>query len=342
MPPCKSNQRAKTTRRRIAPFGKKRLKNLRVAPAFQRRRLRADSIAKVARARGVVLLAVLALGAACPKRHPPESRHIDCFDVTATANSPGTRALFEKRRCQGGGVTWSALLQVVAARQGRVASIEEPVPGWTGDVSTLDGRARFSVDDEGDAARFCADDAALLATVRAQLAHLNSDARELARAMGEAKAYELECTEADGTPPKLPPLAPPAPAPESLAATRAALGRLKQVLARQPIWCFPPDDYARRTGALRFLPDGSVTWTATTGEIVGRGRALLPREELEDERIEVNLQRAPGARSEGGSALEHFDLGNSGRLGFDLIGEEKTTRSEMIPGDGCLKTPAKH
>jgi len=289
-----------------------------------------------------VLCGMVSLFAACRKQPPPVSPQVDCFDVTAAENSPGTRALFEKRRCQGGGVTWSALLHVVAARQGRVAPIEPPLPGWAGSVYTLNRQARFSVDDEGDAARFCSDQRALLTNMRTAVARLNADTRELGRAMGEANALELECLQADGTPPLLPPPNPlPVPPPEALAATRTALARLTQALTRQPVWCFPSDDYARRTGALRFRPDGSVTWTTTTGETVGRGHWQLPREELGDERMEVVLQRLPDAKGPGGSALEHFDLGPTGRIGFNLIGEEKITRSEMVPGDACLKSPAK-
>lgn len=303
----------------------------------------AGSIAPVARARVFLLCGLVSVSIACPKRPLAESHQIGCFEVKAADNGPGTRALFEKRRCQGGGVTWSALLDVIAARQGRVAPIEEPLPGWTGAVYTLNGQARFSVDDEGDAARFCSDQQALLTNVRAAVARLNADARELGRAMGQAKAFDLECLEADGTPPELPPLVPlPVPPPGALAATRTALARLKQALAQEPVWCFPSDDYAKRTGALRFRPDGSVSWMAATGETVGRGHWDLPREDLGDERIEVVLQRLPDAKGPGGGALEHFDLGPSGRIGFNLIGEDKITRSEMVPGDGCLKSPAKH
>lgn len=115
-----------------------------------------------------------------------------------------------------------------------------------------DGAVVAGDPDEGDAAQFCSDEPALLANVRAAVAHVSADARELGRAMGDAKAYELECLEADGSAPTLPPLSPlPAPPPEMLAGTRAALDRRKQALAQQPVWCFPPDDYARRTGALR-------------------------------------------------------------------------------------------
>jgi hypothetical protein len=156
--------------------------------------------------------------------------------------------------------------------------------------------------------------------------------------MGAANALQMECLEADGTTPKLPPLAPmPALSPDNRAATRLALARLRAVLARQPVWCFPPDDDERRAGALRFSADGGVSWTSTGGELVGRGKWQLPNEELGDERMEVVVDRVPGAKGKGGATLAHFSLGDTGRLGFDLIGEQKITRSEMIPGDACLR-----
>jgi hypothetical protein len=293
--------------------------------------------------RTFVLLALLSAGVACGKRSPSAPAPIACFDVTAQQNSPGTLAVFEARKCQGGGVTWGAILEVVAARQGRVRPVDELLPGWTGGVYLLDDGTRFSLDDEGDAVRFCSDGPALFATMRREIAHLNGDGRALAQAMGAAKALALECLEADGTTPKLPPLnPPPALPPALLAAARAALVRLQEALARQPVWCFPPDDYASRTGALRFFANGQVTWTAPGGEVVGRGHWQLPREELEDDRIEVNVERVPGAQGRGVSLLEHFNLGETGRIGFDLIGDNKIARSEMTPGDGCLASPAKH
>jgi hypothetical protein len=61
--------------------------------------------------------------------------------------------------------------------------------------------------------------------------------------MAETTALELECLEADGSVPKLPT---PSPSPERpatpYAAERAERERLKLLLQRQPIWCFPPED----------------------------------------------------------------------------------------------------
>jgi hypothetical protein len=294
---------------------------------------------------GLLALALTSLGCA-RKTAPPSPRGAiapaACLDVTAGENSPQTRKVFAARRCQGGGVTWAGILDVLAAHQGHVEPVTEPTPGWSGAVYTLDRHARFSIDDESDAARFCADDPQLLATVRRELARLNTDPGALAQTMGEAKALALECLEADGAAPELPPTNPlPALPPAVVADVHAAAERLKQALQRQPVWCFPTDDYAGRTGALRFWPDGRVTWTAASGEIVGQGRWRPPSENLADPRMEVVVDRVPGARGPGGGMLEHFDLGSSGRIGFDLIGDHQISRREMVPGDGCLHLPPK-
>ena len=239
-------------------------------------------------------------------------------------------------------MTWAGILDVLAARQGHVEPVTAPTSGWTGGVYTLDRRVRFSVDDESDDARFCADDPKLMATMRREVARLNADPGALTRAMGEAKALALECFEADAAAPELPPTDPlPALPPATLAATHAAAERLKQALRKQPVWCFPADDYAKRTGALRFWPDRRVTWTAATGEVVGQGRWQPPLENLGDPRMEVVVDRVAGVRGPSGAMMEHFDLGSSGRIGFDLIGDHQISRREMVPGDGCLHPPPK-
>ena len=140
----------------------------------------------------VALLAVALAG--CPKAAPA------CFDITATANSASTRALFASRRCQGGGVTWGAIVLVLARRLGPFTEVQSPGPGWIGSVYATRGGARFSVDEEGDAARVCADDAGLLARLRGSYEGVNRDPVSLRGAMREAPADALECGEADGTP----------------------------------------------------------------------------------------------------------------------------------------------
>src|SRR5579871_216831 len=124
--------------------------------------------------------------AAAPARTPTLSAPA-CSDVTSSQNSPGTQKVFAARHCQGGGVTWDALLEVLAARQGVVESVDVPPAGWTGEVSILDGATLFSIDDEGDAARFCAASPELVATMRREVARLNTDADALTRTMGAAK-----------------------------------------------------------------------------------------------------------------------------------------------------------
>src|SRR6185437_8817932 len=199
----------------------------------------------------VGLLALAGLG--CPKKAVPPSPRAAapaaCFEVTAADNSPKTRELFAARRCQGGGVTWAGILDVLAARQGHVEPVTAPTPGWAGAVYTLNRRTRFSIDDESGAARFCADDRQLLATMRREVARLNAAPDALTRAMGQASALALECFESDGAAPTLPPTNPlPALPPAMAAETHAAAERLKQALHEQPVWCFAADDYAKRTG----------------------------------------------------------------------------------------------
>jgi hypothetical protein len=124
-----------------------------------------------------------------------------CFSVDVRANSPGTRAVFESRGCQAGGVTWAALLRVLTRRAGKVVPVDDPPEDWTGDVSAV-GKALFSIDEEGDAAQFCSDDASLLKTTQEGYKKLNHDEAELRRAMGESTAMELECFATDAGAPR--------------------------------------------------------------------------------------------------------------------------------------------
>jgi hypothetical protein len=280
-------------------------------------------------------MVVVAVG--CPKKKPIPQ----CFDVVAGKNSAGTRAVFDARHCQEGGVTWGAILSVLAERRGRVEPVEEETPGWGGGVYTLNGQTRFSIDDEGDAAQFCSDDPSLLAAMRGDYNRLNGNADELKRAMAATTALALECNEPDGTPPQLPALAaPPELPPETVEATRASLERLKLALKKQPDWCFPPDDPGKMKGLLRFLPDGRVMAVEVSGKPAGQGRWKLPNPERGDDRMEVILEILPGAKGFGGAGMLGFDLGKSGRIGFEYI-DDKITRMDMVPGDGCLFTHGK-
>jgi hypothetical protein len=120
-----------------------------------------------------------------------------CFDVTARDDSPSTREVFRAKRCQGGGVTWAAILEVLVHRRGASTAVEGETPGWTGDVRALSWKGgtkvRVAIDDEADAARFCAGSDEVLAAVRGDVARVNASAAELERAMREADPLALEC-----------------------------------------------------------------------------------------------------------------------------------------------------
>ena len=136
------------------------------------------------------LLPALLLLTGCAKKP------IQCLDLTVGGNSEATTAVFQARGCQGGGVTWAALLNALARRHGKASIVEEPSTEWTGDVQLLDGAdgsTLFSIDEEGDAARFCTRSRALLESITREAALLNHDAKELKKAMAEASAEGLEC-----------------------------------------------------------------------------------------------------------------------------------------------------
>jgi hypothetical protein len=249
-------------------------------------------------ARRALLISIAVVVAACGASASAKKR-VACFDATPDHTSPQARALFEARHCQGGGVTWAAILEALARRH---------------------GKARFTVDDEADAARFCSDDAQLLAAVRRDYATVNRDAGELRRVMAQASADELECFAADGTAPPLPKMNPvPALPAGELASTREKQERFKHAIAQQPVWCFPPDDPEDRKGVLRFAADGTATLSGGDGKVVQRGRWQLPPPQSGDSRAEVVLQGAKGG------TLLHLDVGPTGRLG------------ELIPGSECLR-----
>lgn len=149
--------------------------------------------------RPVLISALLLLTTAtgCEKR-------IACFDADVVNNSATTKRVFEQRHCQGGGVTWAGIFEVIVARKGRVTATTMPSPGWTGSVYMLNGETRFAIDEEGDAARFCSDDPALLSWMRGEHARLNADGAALLQALHSAPALRVECSEADGTSPRLP------------------------------------------------------------------------------------------------------------------------------------------
>jgi hypothetical protein len=272
------------------------------------------------------ILVVVAAGSAAgaPKKG------VGCFSATSASTSVKARALFAARHCQGGGVTWAPILEALARRHVRVVPVDEPTPGWTGAVFT-NGKTRFSVDDEADAALFCSDDSKLLAAVRRDYAMVNANAEELQRVMAQASALEMECLNADGSVPPLPKMNPVPTLPANeLAATREKLERLNKTIARQPAWCFPPDDFEDRRGVLRFAADGTATVSGADGKVVQRGVWQLPAPERGDDRVEVVMKPA--------GMLLHLDVGPTGRLGANYLEPGKTIRQELIPGDECLRT----
>jgi hypothetical protein len=271
---------------------------------------------------------------ACSKK---SAKSIECFDVLAGGNSPQTRALFASRHCQGGGVTWAALLEVLARREGVVQPVLDATPGWTGSVNTLNGVMRFSIDEEGDSARFCANDSGLAKRLHAQYDRLNSNEAELSRAMSEASPLNLECLNPAGGLPALPePVPTPVLPPHLVGQKRAATELIERTIRETPVWCFPPDGIQGVTGALHFLPDGGALHTSTRsgGEELARGSWTLPREGSGDDRVELVFKQrlAPPGRNVAG--LYHFDVGPSGNLGFSYA-TVPPKREELIPGARC-------
>jgi hypothetical protein len=274
------------------------------------------------------VLAVAAL-LACAKK-VPQGASIACFDATAGKTTPGTRAVFAERHCQGGGVTWAELIRAMLQRRGRVEPVLEPTPGWSGEVSALNGRTHFSIDEEADSARFCTDDAELLAAVQRDYERVNTDQGLLRKAMSEAPSLGMECLEADGGMPGLPDLlAGPVLPQEQAHSVRASVAQLKETIRKQPLWCFPGGGaFDDSTGSLRFIADDRVVYTRVKAAAPRSGTVTWPREESGDDRVQITEP-----------TLLHLDVGDaSGRLGRSYYGYDATLiREELIPGDECLR-----
>ena len=120
-----------------------------------------------------------------------------CFTVQASANSAGTTQLFKSRQCQGGGVTWSAILHRLAAHQGKVGGPLNPTPkGAVGDARSIRVRGTttwYSVDDEADAALLCAGDNVLLKSIVNYYQRLNGSRDLLSSEMRQIPAEQMEC-----------------------------------------------------------------------------------------------------------------------------------------------------
>jgi len=269
----------------------------------------------VARSVSLVIVAVLTVNA---------HAKLVCFTVTSSGNSTSTTKLFEARHCQGGGVTWAAILEALARREGTVAPVTVPTPGWLGGVYTLNG-SRFAVDDEAEAALFCAADPKLIVRMKAEYKQLNSDVKALQKAMAEADPAMLECFDEHGQAPtpKMNPL-PTLPA-HMVANTHAQIELMKAVLLKQPSWCFPGGDaFEGKTGVLRFQADNQVIYVGTDGKERSRGTMSFGAESMGDSRVQVFMP----------AMLVHLDIGVSGRPGRTPA---DGIRQELVPGEGCLK-----
>ncbi|MFO0599828.1 MAG: hypothetical protein U0228_31255 [Myxococcaceae bacterium] len=132
----------------------------------------------------VLLLATLSLG--CTKKPAPKR----CFDVTVATTSKTSREVFAKAGCQGGGVTWAAILTTLADREG--PSTATAGEEWTGDVRAREGGI-FSIDEEGDASRFCSNEPAFLARIESEWKRINADPAALRAVMKDTSAEEMEC-----------------------------------------------------------------------------------------------------------------------------------------------------
>jgi hypothetical protein len=233
----------------------------------------------------------------------------ECFSVTAESTSASARSIFAAKRCQGGGVTWAGILNVLVQRRGETRAVEQPTSGWTGDVRILSwkgGTARFAIDDEGSAALFCSDATDLLNDIRSEAKRLNESSAELARAMAETDPESLECFPEGLAPGELLKRASPPPpiSPAEAGARAESLARLRALLSEQHTWCWTP-------GAARFTPwkgafsldvDGRVTEPGKTGP-----SSVGSWSYEEDGRIQVLL---PGS-------IHHFETTGNGRLGFN-------------------------
>ena len=288
-----------------------------------------------ARKRLVALALVIATASGCQKKATPVATPAPsagspaalstprCFSVRADKNSEATRAVFEEKHCQGGGVTWAAIVRVLLQRRGSSEPVLEPTPGWSGDVHTLTwdgGRTRWSLDDEADAALFCADSERLVKEVEAQAKALNSEKAALEDAMAAANPLELECLPPGASAAELlARLEPPPPlSPAEMSARQVSLARLRAALARQRTWCFDARGSASGgKGGFTLHPDGRAT-TFGGGQPASEGRWRFE----DDGRLELVAPRH----------LHHFDASPNGTLGFN----HTEGREDLTP---CSPTP---
>jgi hypothetical protein len=141
--------------------------------------------------------AALILALLLPLPSPAAPRKA-CFDLLAEANSRGTNAVFERRKLQGGGPTWAAILESVVKRY---TSFIREADGYTADMPGFGApmivryrktRTWYVLDDEAAGAIFCAGDKALLNAARTDYQRLNKDAKALEQAIDLVDPAALE------------------------------------------------------------------------------------------------------------------------------------------------------
>jgi hypothetical protein len=147
-----------------------------------------------------ILVAALALtvGTASDVASAAPKRPNKCFTMVYGANSRGTNAVFERRHLQSGGPTWAAIIESVV--KGYTTFIRHS-DGYTPDMPGFGSptivrfhgaQTWYVLDDEAEAAIFCAGDKALLGAARADYDRLNKDAKALEHAIDGVDPNALE------------------------------------------------------------------------------------------------------------------------------------------------------
>ena len=144
---------------------------------------------------------LIVLSSACSKKRDEPAKAVRppaCFD-THGRTSAAAKALFDRRRLQGGGPTWRSILEVVVRRHAEIvgARIEDtaklgPDDEFRDAYQVRYGAATtwFSTDDEADGVRFCAGDPGLVHDVSGDFEQLNADPAALEQAVDQANGIE--------------------------------------------------------------------------------------------------------------------------------------------------------
>jgi hypothetical protein len=144
---------------------------------------------------------LIAMTAGCSKKHDHPAKQSTaeaCFD-THGRTSAAAKALFDRRRLQGGGPTWRSILEVVVRRHAAIIGprTDDPTPAapegeFRDGYQVRYGRTTtwFSTDDEADGVRFCAGDPGLVRDVSGEFERLNADPVALEQAVDQANGIE--------------------------------------------------------------------------------------------------------------------------------------------------------